>query len=219
MKSKGKPADGDWGKQRAWAGILYEDSAPEDWRDRLRALHMQVLISPLHDKDICADGSQKKPHYHVMLIFEGPTTMANAKKLLTSVGCVEFVKELVRPVGYARYLCHLDDADKAQYDVKDVVAMGGVNYIALIARSEDEDKDFAEMTAFIDDNHVYGFRQFFRYCRDNNPSWALRLRSNTVFFREYIRAAAWEDLTVDGRKAVLLFKREPDEPEGGENEE
>ena len=65
-------------KVRAIAGILYTDSAPADWQDRIANLHMMALVSPLHDSDVQADGSPKKPHYHVMLIFDGPVAVDRA---------------------------------------------------------------------------------------------------------------------------------------------
>ena len=46
-------------KVRAIAGILYADSAPADWQDRIADLHMMALVSPLHDSDVQADGSPK----------------------------------------------------------------------------------------------------------------------------------------------------------------
>ena len=69
-------------KIRAIAGILYTDSAPADWQDRIADLHMMALVSPLHDSDVQADGSPKKPHYHIMLIFDGPVAVDRAAKLL-----------------------------------------------------------------------------------------------------------------------------------------
>lgn len=46
-------------KVRAIAGILYTESAPADWKERIANLHMMALVSPLHDSDVQADGSPK----------------------------------------------------------------------------------------------------------------------------------------------------------------
>ena len=53
-----------------YATIVYPESAPSDWMNILEEQHIQALISPLHDKDIDKEGNPKKPHYHVVLIFE-----------------------------------------------------------------------------------------------------------------------------------------------------
>lgn len=66
-------------RARGWACIVYPDSAPENWVDRLGEAHIQTLISPLHDKDLRADGEPKKPHYHVLAMFDNPVTELSAK--------------------------------------------------------------------------------------------------------------------------------------------
>lgn len=38
-------------KARVFGFLLYPDSLPEDWRDKLEALGRPIAISPLHDKD------------------------------------------------------------------------------------------------------------------------------------------------------------------------
>ena len=52
--------------QNATAPKLYPESAPDGWRDALAEQHVQVLVSPLHDADVTADGTPKKPHWHVL---------------------------------------------------------------------------------------------------------------------------------------------------------
>ena len=53
-------------RSRGWACIVYPESAPENWTETLNEAHIETLISPLHDKDVTAEGSPKKPHYHVL---------------------------------------------------------------------------------------------------------------------------------------------------------
>ena len=43
---------------------------------------LQCAISPLHDKDMNPDNTPKKPHYHVILTYSGPTSY-NVVKALT----------------------------------------------------------------------------------------------------------------------------------------
>ena len=58
-------------RTRNFATVVYPESAPSDWIDKLDQLHVAALISPLHDKDTNPSGEPKKPHYHVLLMFEG----------------------------------------------------------------------------------------------------------------------------------------------------
>lgn len=46
-------------RTRGWACIVYPESAPDGWMDALREQHLQMLISPLHDSDVTADGEPK----------------------------------------------------------------------------------------------------------------------------------------------------------------
>ena len=65
-------------KTRNWVTIVYPESAPKDWRDKLREECIQAVVSPLHNADANPDGEQKKEHYHVMLLFDGPKRQSMA---------------------------------------------------------------------------------------------------------------------------------------------
>ena len=57
----------------------------------------------------------KKPHYHVMIMYDSVKTIEQAREVLSAIGGVGV--EIVNSVrGYARYLCHLDNPEKYQYD-------------------------------------------------------------------------------------------------------
>lgn len=192
-------------KVRAIAGILYPDSAPKNWKDLISELHIMALVSPLHDSDIQADGTPKKPHYHVLLIFDGPVTVSRAAGLLQGIGCIDFTQSVHSITSYARYLCHIDDHDKHRYDIKDVLSFGGADYDILCQRSLDKDSAITEMEDFIDQNHVYSFREFAKYCRTNQPTWHRHLTTDCGWFiKEYIKSAYWEEFTPEGRTVVAL---------------
>ena len=46
-------------RKRNWVFVLYPDSAPENWREQLREMLVPGFVSPLHDKDVNADGDRK----------------------------------------------------------------------------------------------------------------------------------------------------------------
>lgn len=109
-------------KKRNWAFILYPESAPVDWREKLQLYGVPCAVSPLHDKDISKDGQPKKPHYHILFTYKHPTTSNNVLSFV--VDCMKQNKHC-EPVqdlnGYYRYLAHLDNPDKAQYNPDDIV--------------------------------------------------------------------------------------------------
>ena len=48
-----------------WSFVVYPDSAPKDWKDRLASTQVPCAVSPIHS----ADDEVKKAHYHVLLGF------------------------------------------------------------------------------------------------------------------------------------------------------
>lgn len=107
-------------KYRNYAFIVYPESMLEDFFDRLESLKLPAFVSPLHDLDTKDDGSLKKPHYHVVLRYASQVAISHATKDLLALG-VSQPPEIVKSLrAYSRYLCHLDQPEKAQYRLDDV---------------------------------------------------------------------------------------------------
>lgn len=120
-------------KKRNWAFILYLDSAPADWRDILQATGCQFAISPYHDKDVNADGTEKKPHYHIIITYDGPTSYNVIKRVCDSVNAT-IPQPLEQIRGYYRYFTHKDNPEKYQYNESEITTINGFdinNYIEL----------------------------------------------------------------------------------------
>jgi len=116
-------------KGRYWAVVVYPESAPVDWIDRLKLTGLRCAVSPLHDKDIAPDGSDeaKKAHWHVLMCWDNTTTK-NAAQAVSDGLCGVLMPQALNSVrGYYRYLTHQDDADKHQYDEKDIQFLNGFN--------------------------------------------------------------------------------------------
>lgn len=85
-------------KSRYFTFLLYPESVPEDWIDKLETLDVPMAISPLHDKDASPMGGYKKPHWHVIYIAKNPVTAESVrlkiKRLLgeQSVAMVQIVE-------------------------------------------------------------------------------------------------------------------------------
>ena len=177
-------------RTRNYAFIVYPESAPEHWRDVLNDAHVEALISPLHDRDTNPNGEQKKPHYHVLVLFSSVKTIEQAQELRDSVGGVGW-ENVASVRGYARYLCHLDNPEKAQYSIENVVELGGADYAETIRRMADATAVLREMTAYIEDNNVLWYDRFFAYCAKDKPEWfdALTTRCTYVIYT-YIKSRA-----------------------------
>lgn len=185
------------GRTRNYATVVYPESAPEKWFEILSEQCIPCFISPLHDKDINPGGETKKPHYHIMLMYESVKTKEQATAvfdLIGGVGC-EIVQSLR---GYARYLCHLDNPEKYQYEPEDVKSFGGADYISIIGLVTDKYKAIGEMIDFCCDNDIYSYSTLLEWCRSNRFDWFRVLCDNGTFvIKEYLKSKSW---TNNGEK-------------------
>lgn len=179
------------GRTRNFATIVYVESAPVNWQDVLNEMHIPAFISPYHDADILPTGEPKKPHYHVMIMFDAVKTTEQAREVFDAIGGVGCEK-LQSLRGYARYLCHLDSPDKVQYDTADVQALYGADYNATISLVTDKYKAIGEMIDFCEDNCVISFSDLLVYARRERFDWFRVLSdSGSVVMREYLKSKSW----------------------------
>ena len=100
-------------KSRYYAFLVYEDSAPEGWKKQLKDSLGCYAISPLHEPD----EEDKKPHWHVIYMHSNTVTKACALKAIPSgIPANDQLIHVHHPRNYQRYLIHLDDPDKQQFD-------------------------------------------------------------------------------------------------------
>lgn len=181
---------------RNWATVLYPESMSKDYREIIAKAGIQALLSPLHDADKNPNGENKKPHYHLIIMFNNPATQSKAQDIITDlkgVGC-EHVKEIR---GYARYLCHLDNPEKAQYNVGDVVKFGGVDYVGIISLPTDKYDMVAEMIDFCDKYSIYSFAMLMRYCKTYRRDWFRVLCDSCArIITEYLKSKQWETTEI-----------------------
>lgn len=180
-------------RRRCFATILYTESCAPDFLQQLESMHIPAFLSPLHDNDLTESGEKKKPHYHLMLMFHGKKSKDQIIKIfkkLGGVGC-----ELVESkIGMARYLCHLDDPDKAQYLPDEVKRFAGADYLSVITTDIDRLRIITEMEEFCDNNNVFIYSVLARYARDNRPDWHRCLSTScTVHMMAYLKSLQYEN--------------------------
>lgn len=181
------------GRTRNFATVVYKESAPENWREILEQEFVPAFISPYHDNDINANGESKKPHWHVLIMFDSVKTTEQAKEVFNKIGGVgcEKVNSLR---GYARYLCHLDNPDKAQYNTTEVISLCGADYQDIISLASDKYKVIEEMIDFCEKYNINSFYLLSKYAFKNNDSWKKALADNSsVFMREYLKSKQWSE--------------------------
>lgn len=179
------------GRTRNFATVVYPDSAPENWDGILSDQFVPAFISPLHDRDLNPTGEPKKPHYHVMIMYEGVKTREQASELFSKIGGVGC--EVVQSNrGYARYLCHLDNPEKAQYDPESVRSLCGADYNGTIGLVTDKYKAIGEMIDYCKEYNIYSYSDLLEYCRMERFDWFRVLCDNgTVVMKEYLKSRSW----------------------------
>lgn len=164
-------------RARYWTFIAYPDSAPTNWLQVLKDEQISFVASPIHDRDINEDGSVKKPHYHVLILFDNNKTAKQAEEIAKMIGgtipiSVKDKNNLVR------YFSHVDRPEKAQYSSTDIVSYGKVatdlvdEAYALSATERAE--IMVELYQWIEDNDIRYYSDVQNYA----------LRHNAVWFRE-----------------------------------
>ena len=90
-------------------------TAPDDWQEQLQNTGLPFTVSPLHCYDVNADGTPKKPHWHVIVSWGNTTTYRSARALCDLLKS-PMPKLLKNVTGAYRYHKHLDNPEKYQYE-------------------------------------------------------------------------------------------------------
>jgi len=177
------------GKKRAWEIIPYPESVPPEWVKVLQKTGLTCAISPLHDRDVNPGGEPKKPHWHVLAVWAGPTTENVVKSLAQSLGtdvyrAVESVK------GLYLYLTHKHNPEKAQYAEEDIQHLNGFNlldYCDLSANEITEAK--RKLQRIIRDMGMIEYSDLLEFLEDSNMplEWEVATK-HPMFFSSYLRS-------------------------------
>lgn len=179
-------------RTRNYASVVYPESAPADWKIKLQEQCVPAFVSPLHDRDRNADGTLKKAHFHVMLLFDGVKTREQAEEVFSVIGGVG-AEPLKCARAYSRYLCHLDNPDKVRYDINGVLECSGADYNAMISLAADKYSAIGEMIEFCIQNSVDSYAQLLLYAKNNREDWFRVLcDSGTLTIVQFLKSRSWE---------------------------
>lgn len=194
-------------RYRNFATLVYPESAPDNWLEVLRDSHLQIFVSPLHDKDLNPNGTPKKPHFHVMPMWENPINREVAEEFFSTfggVGC-EVVKT---KRGYARYLTHMDNPEKYQYDANDVLSLGGADYFSIVINESDEFMIIDEIIDYIDEFKIENVLELYQLSRAevHQNDWRRVVQKNIYLFDKFCSANYKERIYGKGATYVQQVK-------------
>lgn len=195
-------------KGRIWASVGYPESLPTDWLDQLQEIGLPIAISPLHDSDLDPTGEVKKPHYHIIFNYDGPTTYNHVKDLCDSLNMTIPIKlESLR--GMYRYHLHLDNPEKYQYDDRDRLLLNGFDVSSVDALTKTEvNKILKDLQSLIIENDIMEYSDLMDLLLSED---LLNMHdvatSHTMFLNSYITSrrhkfATYEKIKEDTRKEM-----------------
>lgn len=217
-------------RHKVWTGIFYPESAPpeNEWREEMSQQHVKIWVSPEHDADKWTEsdekknpvhkaGMLKKSHRHYIVEYEVQVdlqTFLDDFTFLNGGHNVKYVRSLRSMV---RYLCHLDDPDKAQYDKADVLTFGGADFdIVEQLGSHERHEVLKAMRVFIRDNGIVDYCDFVDYCDECESAWAALLDDNSSYtIEKYIKSRRYKLQEQQREFASLKMPKQEQQPQNG----
>ncbi len=187
---KNKKSSTGLGRTRNWTFIIYptegNPSAPENWREILDEEHLKWIESPLHDKDITATGEPKKAHIHILVLYDGVKSYEQVKELADKLNA-PIPKKVNNTKALVRYMAHLDDANKAQYDKNKIIGHGGVDVSEYLLTQTEEKAErhriTKEILAFAEEHNIVELTDIVDIAIKNNmDEWYNALCDNSCYF-------------------------------------
>lgn len=172
-------------KKRNWGGVVYPESAPEDWKEILKLKGISFAVSPLHDSDIDPTGEPKKPHYHIVMCFSGPVTDKTVNDILKELNQpIAIALESVR--GYYRYFTHKDNPDKFQYDETKIELFNGFD-VSDVLNAFEVYQSLKDIQLIVLEQDIYEYSDLMDYLMANDKMelWNVAC-SHTMFLNTYI---------------------------------
>lgn len=172
-------------KARYWGFLVYPESVAQDWEEVLSVKYgFEWVRSPLHDKDINADNTPKKPHYHCLIYFNGKKSYNQIKTIMSEIGAT--APQIIHNAkGNVRYMLHLDNPEKAQYKISDLKAFNGFDIEKyLFSEKELNEKRLNALNDiydFIEQQGLTEFHQINTYARKNEPYWFELINTNSAY--------------------------------------
>ncbi len=176
-------------RSRYFATLVYPETAKENWFSILENHHIPCFII-FHDKDLNSDGSLKKPHFHVLIMFDSLKSEKQVKEIIKSISGVGLEK-INSLRSYARYLCHLDNPNKTQYPIEQVISLCGSDYPSIISLEKDKYKILQEIINFINKENIFSYYELCSYSSTFNYEWFKIIASNTIFLNTYLKSRYW----------------------------
>lgn len=178
----------DVGRTNIWACIIYPgDSAPDNYLNIIQNWHVAAAVSPLHEPDLEAgEYESAKKHIHIMLDFgSGANKSADQLEIFREqVKGTRFFRVNSRN-GYLRYLIHLDDPNKQQFnrDPSNILFFSGFDVKGAFDNNAREDEEIYDwFEDLLIEKGFFNMRQLLEFLKAGNFPAELRFFRSHSFY-------------------------------------
>lgn len=175
------------GRTRNWNVIVYPESAPDNWRERIDELHIKWVCSPLHDKDVTAVGEPKKAHYHVLLMYDSVKSYKQVLGLTESLQA-PIPQRCASVEGSIKYMLHLENPDKYQYSREGIEVHGDIDINKYLSTASSRCELMDEIVSFVIENGVVEFMDLMAYALHERSDWVMVLHGSCYGIVQLIRS-------------------------------
>ncbi|MDD6340558.1 MAG: Rep family protein [Butyrivibrio sp.] len=204
-----------------WGFIVYPESAPDDWLDKLAMTHAAIAISPLHDKDKwdhdspeCVDiatgeiikkgarykaGDPKKAHYHGIIVFDKSISFKEANELIRNITKGPYIQKIRSLKNAYDYFLHKTETAIKQnkyqnYDKDEIVLM---NNFHILPNQYEIGVLQGDIFKTIKQHNYTQINQLVdHYC--DSPEYLTIITSKPGLFTSYINSM-WRQANPNGR--------------------
>lgn len=193
-------------RDRRWTFVTYPDSMPEMaeaidivTESDSTGKAVKWVRSPLHDADVNGDESEKKSHWHWLVIFQTEKSFNQVCELTEKLHAPR-PQIASNPHGLIRYFVHADNPEKAQYNISDIAK--SMNFGALekffdgpVIGAEERADFLAEMMDFCDEKKLTRLKDLYVYARqEKRDTWfRVLVTSSAVSVMKVYTDGIWQE--------------------------
>lgn len=171
-------------RTNAWAIIIYPDSAPSNFKQIIADMHIPCALSPLHEPDPGSD-EQYKPHYHLLMRYDSVKSYDQVEDDTQALNGTRPERVNVFR-SYYRYLCHLDDPEKPQYDINLIQVFSGFDPKEATKPTDTQIYEMIkDIVKYIAENNITYYIDLLLMCMFDDqapPDWGYTVAHNTTLF-------------------------------------
>ena len=200
-----------------WSFIIYQDSVPDNYLERLKATGMQIALSPWHDKDswnhdspemVNAEtgeiiprgaryktGDHKKTHRHGICKTDKKCSWREMNALLQNILHCPYIQKCRSLKGAFEYFLHLNSPEKYQGYFKDEIIR--INGFVIEPTKMEQGVLYDEIVQVV---IGYGYTTWTEVCKQykGQPEYMLLLSSRPSIITEVLKDN-WRKANPDGR--------------------